>query len=684
MKNALYTFGLLFLMIIAFSCSKKEEGTPKGVGIDLVNIDSTVKPGDDFFQFVNGGWLKTHEIPGDLGSYGSFLELHEETQRTLLNIMEKAGKSGKYEPGSDPMKAIDFYFVGMDSTLAEQNGVKVLKPYFDEIESIRTKADLQSYLERDLLRGGTAFFGLQVEPDLNKSTHNTVYVVPNGLGLPERDYYLKTDEKSKETRAKYVEYLKNLFVLSGDAEDAAQKSAEAVLALETDLAREMMTKEQSRDPYNYYNPIPVSDLSKLLPSIDWKDYFSSLGITADTVVVADKGFVRACERAFNKSLQGDVKTYLRASLLRSAAAFLNHDFVKASFEFNSKYMRGIEQLRPRWKRVLAMTNNMMGEAIGQLYVDEKFPPEAKEKAVEMVENIKIAFGERIKQLEWMSDSTKEMALKKLSTFKVKIGYPEKWTDYSSLEVNKDLESASYFQNVVNASMFEAKRELAKVGKPVDRHEWEMSPQTVNAYYNPPMNEIVFPAAILQPPFYDYRADEAVNYGGIGAVIGHEISHGFDDQGSKFDAEGNLKNWFTKEDLEAFRSRGKLLADQFSKYEVLPGVFVQGEFTLGENIGDLGGITAAYDGLQLHFKKHGRPDPIDGFTPEQRFFMSWATVWRGKYRDEALRTQVLTDPHSPVMLRANGPLSNFTPFYEAFDVKEGDKMYRPDSLRVKIW
>jgi putative endopeptidase len=334
--------------------------------------------------------------------------------------------------------------------------------------------------------------------------------------------------------------------------------------------------------------------------------------------------------------------------------------------------------------VLGTTNNLIGEAIGQLYVDETFPPEAKAKAQEMVENIKLAFADRIKQLDWMSDSTKEMALKKLSTFHVKIGYPEKWIDYSALEVSKDPEEASYFGNVINANVFESKRQIAKLGKPVDREEWEMTPQTVNAYYNPLFNEIVFPAAILQPPFYDYRADEAVNYGGIGAVIGHEISHGFDDQGAKFDAEGNLKNWFTEKDLSSFEERGKNLAKQFDQYEPLPGVFVQGQFTLGENIGDLGGITAAYEGLQRHLREHGDPGLIDGYTPEQRFFISWATIWRIKYRDETLRTQVLTDPHSPGMFRANGPLTNFPPFYEAFNVKEGDKMYRPDSSRVKIW
>ena len=428
---------------------------------------------------------------------------------------------------------------------------------------------------------------------------------------------------------------------------------------------------------------PMCQDAKDLKSVD-RDYFQSLDIKVDTVIVTEPAFLQEYHKIASDPNLQDVKTYLRAGLLRSAAPFMNHAFVQESFNFNSKYLTGVQQMRPRWKRVLATTNNLIGEAIGQLYVDETFPPEAKQKAQEMVENIKLAFADRIKQLDWMSDSTKEMALKKLSTFTVKIGYPEKWIDYSSLEVSKDPEEASYFNNVVNANIFQSKRQIAKLGKPVDRAEWGMTPQTVNAYYNPLFNEIVFPAAILQPPFYDYRADEAVNYGGIGAVIGHEISHGFDDQGAKFDAEGNLKNWFTERDLSSFEERGKNLAKQFDQYEPLPGVFVQGQFTLGENIGDLGGITAAYEGLQRFYRENGKPGLIDGFTPEQRFFISWATIWRIKYRDEALRTQVLTDPHSPGMFRANGPLTNFPPFYEAFDVKQGDKMFRPDSSRVKIW
>ena len=675
----------LLVTAVFWSCSdRKDTRLPEGVGLKLSNMDTTVKPSEDFFRFANGGWIEKTEIPADMGAYGSFHELREENQKVLLEILRKAGEDERYKEGSDQRKAADFYTVGMDSLLAERAGASVLKPYLEEIAAISDKNDIQEYLEKDVLRGGSAFFNVGVSPDLKNSNEVVAYLTVGGIGLPERDYYLKTDEKSKEIRQKYVEHLSNLFVLAGAEKGDAMRRAKVVLDIETRLAKNMLSKEDRRDPYNVYFPKSISELKGLAPSFDWRDYFDALELKVDTVIVTQPAFLKEVDKIVKNTKMDDIKAYLRAGLLRTAAPYLNNAFVAESFNFNQKYLTGVEQMRPRWKRVLATTNNLIGEAIGQLYVEETFPPEAKEKAMAMVENIKLAFADRIKQLDWMSDSTKEMALKKLGTFRVKIGYPEKWIDYSSLEVSKDPEKASYFGNVINANIFESKRELAKVGKPVDREEWHMTPQTVNAYYNALGNEIVFPAAILQPPFYDYRADEAVNYGGIGAVIGHEISHGFDDKGSKFDAQGNLQNWFTKKDLASFEERGNELAKQFDTYEPLPGVFVQGKFTLGENIGDLGGITAAYEGLQRFYRENGKPGLIDGFTPEQRFFLSWATIWRIKYRDEALRTQVLTDPHSPGMFRANGPLTNFPPFYEAFNVQEGDKMFRPDSARVKIW
>lgn len=685
MKTIFFSTALLAAgLFVSCSPGDQEDKLPEGVGINVSHMDTTVKPSDDFFKFVNGGWIATNEIPADLGAYGSFTELRENNQKVLLDILRKAGENEQYKEGSDQRKAADFYTVGMDSLMAEKAGASVLEPYLKRIEAIQNKKDIQEYLEQDVLQGGSAFFNIAVYPDLKKSNKMAAYITSGGIGLPERDYYLKTDAKSKEIRQKYTEYLTSLFVLSGVEAADAREQAQTVLKIETRLATNMLSKEDSRDPYKSYFPKSVPDLMKLSPAVDWKDYLNSLEINLDTVIVSEPAYLQEYTRILNDTRLADIKTYLHAGLLRTASPYMNHAFVQESFNFNQKYLTGVEQLRPRWKRVMATTNNLIGEAIGQLYVDETFPPEAKQKAMDMVENIKLAFADRIRQLDWMSDSTKEMALKKLSTFQVKIGYPEKWIDYAALEVSKDPEEASYYGNVVNANRFESRRQLAKLGKPVDRAEWGMTPQTVNAYYNPLFNEIVFPAAILQPPFYDYRADEAVNYGGIGAVIGHEISHGFDDQGAKFDAEGNLKNWFTEKDLTSFEEKGKNLAKQFDQYEPLPDVFVQGQFTLGENIGDLGGITAAYEGLQRFYREHKRPDLIDGYTPEQRFFISWATIWRIKYRDETLRTQVLTDPHSPGMFRANGPLTNFSPFYEAFDVKEGDKMFRSEAERVKIW
>ena len=549
---------------------------------------------------------------------------------------------------------------------------------------IFSKNDIQGYLTEDILTGGGAFFGVSVLSDLKNSKKVAIYLDAGGLGLPERDYYLKTDEKSKEIREKYKAHLANLFKLAErDASKAAEK-AEKVLAIETQLASSMLTKEQSRDPEIQYNPKTLAELSKITPSINWPSYFEALKVSEDTVIVTQPKYMAEYENVVSMYPIEDIKTYLKSALLRGSAPLLNNAFVQESFDFNTKYLRGIDKMLPRWKRVLAVTNSYLGEAIGKLYVDENFPPEAKAKALTMVDNIKRAFADRIKALDWMSDSTKQMAMQKLAAINVKIGYPEQWKDYSALQIVKAPESASYFANAVNAARFQVEEDLAKLGKPVDKKEWIMTPQTVNAYYNPLFNEIVFPAGILQPPFYNYRADEAVNYGGIGSVIGHEISHAFDDQGSQFDADGNLKNWWAESDLTKFREKGKAYVEQFNKYEALPGVFVQGEFTLGENIGDLGGLAVAYEALQLFYKENGKPGLIDGFTPEQRFFLSWGTIWRTKSRHETLRTQVLTDPHSPALYRSNGPLTNFEPFYKAFNVTEGDKMYRPEAERVKIW
>lgn len=574
----------------------------------------------------------------------------------------------------------------MDSLLAENAGVKPVQKYLDMVRDIHNMEDLQKFMSFQQTYGGGAFFDFDVEQDLKKSDVMTTYLSQGGLGLPNKDYYTKMDSKSKEIREKYEAFIAKMFELvAGEDAEKATKDAATVMKIENMLADASMTRVELRNIPAQYNKMSVQEISDLAPSFDWNNYLTDLGANGiDTMIVTQPKFIEGFEKVVTTIPMEDWKTYLEWTVINGTANYLNHDVVQANFDFYGKELSGTTEMRPRWKRVLGTTNRFMGEAIGKLYVDEVFPPEAKQNALEMVEYLKKAYEKRINNLDWMTDSTKKQAIAKLNSYTVKIGYPDKWKDYSKLEVKSGGEDASYIDNVMNASKFRFEQELDKLGKPVDKTEWGMNPQTVNAYYNPLNNEIVFPAAILQPPFYNYKADAAVNFGGIGAVIGHEISHGFDDQGAQFDPEGNMQNWWSETDLENFKSRNARLIAQFDAFEPLDSVHVNGKLTLGENIGDLGGVNAAYDAMEMYLNDHGRPDKIDGFTPEQRFFISWATVWRTKYRDEFLRTQVSTDPHSPAMYRANGPLENLTTFYEAFNVKPGDGMYRPDSVRVKIW
>ena len=677
-------FFLWIVVLVSCQTETKEPDTLVETGLELINRDTTVRPQDDLFQFVNGNWIKRTAIPSDRGAWGSFNELTEFNNKVLLEVLKKAAENPKYTEGTDQRKAADFFSIGMDSSLAESAGLSPLRPTLHKIDGIKNKGDLQTYLVEQELEGGGAFFSFQVFPDLKNSKKMAAYLTSGGIGLPERDYYLKMDMKSKETRQKYKEHIGRMLEFIGLDAANARNSAERILTIESQLAKATLTKEESRDPIKQYNKKSIAELAILAPSINWTSYFTALGVQEDSIIVTEPLFLKEAERVINNYGWNDIKIYLKWTALRGSAPFLNHAIVQESFDFNTRYLLGVDQMRPRWKRVLTTTDNFLGEAIGKLYVADNFPPEAKQKAMEMVENIKFAFADRIKNVDWMSDSTKQASLKKLSTFTVKIAYPDEWKSYAGLAVDKDPERSSYCLNAVNASRFVVQQNIAKLTQPVNTKEWQMTPQTVNAYYNPLFNEIVFPAGILQPPFYNYKADEAVNYGGIGAVIGHEISHGFDDQGSQFDAEGNLKNWWKEDDLEKFKAKGKALADQFNKYEPLVGVFVQGQYTLGENIGDLGGLNVAYDGLQRYYREHEKPGLINGYTPEQRFYLSWATVWRIKYKDETLRTQVNTNPHSPGMYRANGPVSNIKEFYDAFGVMPGDKMYRDEKDRVKIW
>lgn len=681
--------GLLLISFIVSACgeviSEQEEVNTETPGINISYIDSTQNPTDDFFKFVNGNWLSSTEIPADQGGWGSFNELREYNNDVLLSVLKKATEENEYGLETDQGKAAAFYQIGMDSLLAEQTGLKPIKPYLDKVDNLSSKRELIDLMSEISAYGIRPFFGVNIRPDRKESNEMAVYVSQGGLGLPNRDYYVNDDPKSKEIKLKYVEYIKQMLMYIGLSDDDAIVESKYIMELESSLAKASMNNVDRRNPQKTYNKMSLEKLGSLTPHFGWKNFLNNSGIEkVETVIVGQPEFLRIVDQILTSTDLEILKNYFRYNIINSTADFLNHDLVKARFNFYSKELRGTEEMRDRWKRVLGTSNRFMGEAIGRLYVEQAFPPEAKEKAQEMVENIKLAFADRIKSLDWMTDSTKIEALKKLKSFSVKIGYPDQWKNYAGLEVETQPEKASYVDNVLNARKFNYEQQLAKLDKQVDKSEWFMSPQTVNAYYNPSFNEIVFPAGILQPPFYDYKADEAVNYGGIGAVIGHEISHGFDDNGSRYDGDGNLKNWWGDNDSIEFKARTKLLSEQFSAYEPLEDVFVDGDFTMGENIGDLGGINVAFDGLQRYYAEQGRPDKIDGFIAEQRFFMSWATIWRVKYRDKTLRNQVKTDPHSPGMYRANGPLVNMPEFYKAFNVKQGDGMYRPDSLRVKIW
>lgn len=673
------------LLLIVVSCKNEpkaneiEETIP---GIVLENMDTTISPKVDFYNYVNGSWMQKTEIPADRSVWGGFSVLRKSTDADVLEIIENAKNSEKYGPETDQAKAIALFSSELDTAARNAAGIEPIKPALKAIASISNLADMQTVLAtNDAV--SSPFLGLGASADLNNSSMNTVYLWANGLGLPDRDYYLEQDEKSKETRAEYKKHIARMLQMIGDNEADAKAAADKILEMETVLAEPRLDKVERRDARNRNNPRKVEEVDAMLSSIDLKKLISDLGITKqfDTMLVSQLKYTDALDKFLKTTPIEDIKTLLRWDTFNSAAGELTTDIETANWEFYSKYLRGSKEQRPADERALSTVNWSLGEAIGQLYVDEKFPPEAKVKAEKMIANVIDAFKDRIQVLDWMGEETKLKAIEKLDKFTVKIAYPDKWKDYSKMEVSAD---KSYFENMTAASKWRRLDNYSEIGEPVDKTEWGMSPQIVNAYFNPVNNEIVFPAAILQPPFYNYTADEAVNYGGIGAVIGHEISHAFDDSGARFDSDGNLKNWWTDEDLEAFTERGDALAAQYSKLEVLDSVYVNGKFTLGENIGDLGGLLGAYDGLQKYFAENGRPEDIDGFTAEQRFFMSWATVWRTKSRDEALRTQIKTDPHSPGKIRAVQPLLNIQAFYDTFDIKEGDPMYVSPENRVEIW
>ena len=688
MKLTVFKFSTLTasLALMLISCDEANKGSKKADelphGIILENMDTSVNPKDDFYNYVNGNWMKNTKIPEDRTIWGGFSVLRKSTDSDVLEILAKAKKSGNYASNTDQAKALFLFDSKLDIDTRNAAGTIPLQPALDAIASIENLKDLQTVL-MTTPNVSSPFIDFISFADLNDSAINAAYVTENGLGLGDRDYYLDMDTKSVEIRSKYVEHISRMLQFLGDDEISATASAEKILAMETQLAIPRLDKVQSRDMRNYNNPTSISEIQLLIPSLNIENMMADKGIKQkiDTLIVTQPKFIIALNSFLTEHTIDDIKTLLRWDTFVSSANRLTEEIEVANWEFYSKYLRDAKEMRPAKERALTVVNNNVGEALGKLYVDAKFPPEAKENAEEMIANVIASYQARIQLLDWMSDETKTKAIEKLDKFTIKIGYPDTWEDYSTMEIKKE---NTYFENITAINKWALAKNLSEIGEPVDKTAWGMSPQTVNAYFNPLNNEIVFPAAILQAPFYDYLADDAVNYGGIGAIIGHEISHAFDDSGARFDANGNLVNWWSEEDLKQFTARGDALAAQYSKIEVLDSVYINGKFTLGENIGDLGGVLGAYDGLQLLYKKNGRPEDIDGFTAEQRFFMSWTTVWRTLTRDEELRTRIKTDPHSPGMIRATQPLINIDAFYEAFDIKEGDEMFVPVEERVRIW
>ena len=647
--------------------------------IDLKHFDLTVKTQDDFYRHANGTWLKNNPIPADRSVWASFSEIDERNQTNLRTIAERAAAKTEGATAAEKMVG-DFYASGMDETAINALGAKPLQPDLDRIATVKTPADVLKAMAHLQSIGVAVGFGFGSSADLKQSDREIAALRQGGLGLPERGYYFNDDEKSQKIRGQYVAHITNLLVLAGEPRESATVSAQAVLALETKLAVNTLARVQLRDPYRSYHKMKVSEVAAKTPGIDFAVVFAERGAPKfDEVNLAHPEFFKGFEVALTTVPVSDWQAYLRWHLVRHAAPYLGEAFATEDFAFNGKILTGTTEQKPRWKRIVGVVDGQIGEALGQLYVAEHFPPEAKVRMAKLVEDLRSSLRDRIAALEWMDAPTKAKAQEKLAAFGVKIGYPDKWLDYSSVKIAR----GDYYGNVVRSDGFEVSRRLARIGQAVDRKEWGMTPPTVNAYYRPTNNEIVFPAGILQPPFFDFKADDAVNYGGIGAVIGHEMTHGFDDSGSKYDAQGNLNNWWTEESAKNFKARTTAIVKQFAAYEPIPGVHLNGELTQGENIADLGGVKIAYYALQKALTDKSR-DPINGFTPEQRFFLNYATIWRINSRPEAVRLRANTDPHSPGEFRANGPLSNLDEFAKAFGVSEGTPMRRPAETRVTIW
>ncbi|MDR3022589.1 M13 family metallopeptidase [Chryseobacterium sp.] len=649
-------------------------------GLDLSLMDTSVRPQDDFYNYVSGTWMKTAKIPSDKPTWGSFNKLAEDTDNNSMTILNSLLKD-KFADGSEGKKIQDLYATYMNMEKRNADGIKPIQENLNKIDAIKNMADLQNYLTSVTKEGENVFYGWGVDADLKDSKMNAVYLGNPSLGLG-RDYYQKVNEKNTEAIAEYQKYVASMLKELGYKN--ADEAAKGIVNYEKSIAQTYLTNEQSRDNTLQYNPKTMAELSALVKGVDLPAYLKKVGVNTDKVIIGELGFYKDFDKLVNAQNLSVIKDYLKFHMIHGSASYLSENLGNMKFAFYGKYLRGQQEQRALNKRGFELINGSLGEAFGKLYVEKYFPAEAKAQMVELIDYLKKSFAVHINNLAWMSSTTKEKAMQKLNKFTVKVAYPDKWKDYSKLNIISEAKGGNLYKNLQNIGEWQYNKDLAKIGKPVDKTEWGMTPQTVNAYYNPVNNEIVFPAAILQPPFFNPKADAAVNFGGIGAVIGHEMSHGFDDSGAQFDADGNLVDWWTPEDKANFEKATKALASQYDKYEPVKGTFVNGTFTNGENIADLGGVNIAYDALQMYLKDKGNPGKISGFSQDQRFFLSWATVWRTLSSEKYMVNQVKTDPHSPGYFRSFGPLINVDAFYKAFDVKKGDKLYKTPEERIKIW
>lgn len=671
----------LYLPVLALALTTVACGGGKKdvAGIDPANLDTTVMPGTDFYQYACGGWMKAHPLTAEYARFGSFDLLAENNREQLKSLIgELAAKPEA--PGSVAQKIGDLYNVAMDSVKLNADGVEPIRGELEKITAITDVKEMSEIVAEMRRKGFDAYFVLGVGADEKNSAMNIVYAYQSGMSLGEREYYLDNDDHTREIREKYREHVANMFRLAGFTDEEARKDADAVLKVETMLAEAAYDNVKLRDPQANYHKMKVTDLKREVPGIEWDVYLAAAGLGGiEELNVGQPEVLKAVADIWNKLPLNEQKAYLQWKVLDEAGSYLSDAFAAESFDFYGKTLSGQQQIKPRWKRAVGTVNGVLGEAVGQMYVEKYFPAAAKERMTALVANLQSALGERIKNLTWMSEETKAKALEKLSTIYVKVGYPNKWRDYSGLEIKDD----SYWGNIMRSNEFDYNYMIADAGKPVDRDRWFMTPQTVNAYYNPTTNEICFPAGILQYPFFDMNADDAFNYGAIGVVIGHEMTHGFDDQGRQYDKEGNLADWWTETDAVNFGAGTQKLVNHFDSIEVLPGLFANGKLTLGENIADHGGLQVAYTAFKE--ATAGKELPvIDGFTPEQRFFLAYANVWAGNIRDEQIRVQTKSDPHSLGRWRVNGALPHINAWYEAFGIQEGDPLYLAPEKRAVIW